>query len=312
MAVDIKEMREREKKNVLNLRPDEIGIPRRVWRYVTLECGKNPRNGESATVAQLINYTASELMNANASIGTVAIQQTQDILSKYGLSLKTEQEVRKEYVQHLLDLPREDFLNLDVKELGITDSTRDAVKKYFLKIEEPCEVVTIDQFISFTENDFLNRFNVCKADVQRAKETLSEFGLSLKSVDRQKLLSLPREELLDLPIRDLGIPSRLCNVIEDIEPEAVVRGFTEMTEDDLLKLDKVGVDSVNEAKVILHSYGIYLAEERPMVEKWYSVQHTGTVKYNVMFGDKKVLDCYSEQCANSIVELLNEDLKSIQ
>ena len=26
MAVDIKEMREREKKNVLNLRPDEIGI----------------------------------------------------------------------------------------------------------------------------------------------------------------------------------------------------------------------------------------------------------------------------------------------
>ena len=72
MAVDIKEMREREKKNVLNLRPDEIGIPRRVWRYVTWECGKNPRNGESATVAQLINYTASELMNAKASIGTVA------------------------------------------------------------------------------------------------------------------------------------------------------------------------------------------------------------------------------------------------
>ena len=31
MAVDIKEMREREKKNVLNLRPDEIGIPMRVW-----------------------------------------------------------------------------------------------------------------------------------------------------------------------------------------------------------------------------------------------------------------------------------------
>lgn len=107
-------------------------------------------------------------------------------------------------------------------------------------------------------------------------------------------MSLQREELLDLPIRDLGIPSRLCNVIEAIEPEAVVRGFTEMTEDDLLKLDKVGVDSVNEAKVILHSYGIYLAEEHPMVEKWYSARHTGTVKYDVMFGDKKVLDCYSE------------------
>ena len=166
----------------------------------------------------MINYTASELMNAKASIGTVAIQQTQDILSKYGLSLKNEQEAHKEYVQHLLDLPREDFLNLDVKELGITGSTRDAVKNYLLKVGEPCEVVTIDQFISFTENDFLNRFNVCGADVQQAKETLSEFGLSLKSVDRQKLLSLPREELLDLPIRDLGIPNRLCNVIEDIEP----------------------------------------------------------------------------------------------
>lgn len=30
MAVDIKEMREREKKNVLNLRTDEIGIPNKV------------------------------------------------------------------------------------------------------------------------------------------------------------------------------------------------------------------------------------------------------------------------------------------
>lgn len=178
------------------------------------------------TVEQLISFTPSDLMNMESGIGAVSIQQTQEALSKYGLSLKTDQDVRKEYVQHLLDLPR--------------------------------------------------------------------------------------EELLDLPIRDLGIPIRLCNVIEAIEPEAVVRGFTEMTEDDLLKLDKVGVDSVNEAKVILHSYGIYLAEELPMVEKWYSVQHTGTVKYNVMFGDKKVLDCYSEQCANSIVELLNEDLKSIQ
>lgn len=101
-------------------------------------------------------------------------------------------------------------------------------------------------------------------------------------------------------------------MIEDIESEAVVRGFTEITEDELLKLDKVGVDTINEAKVILHSYGIYFAGEHPMVEKWYSVRHTGTVKYDVMFGDKRVLDCYSEQCANSIVTLLNEDLKSIQ
>ena len=312
MAVDIKEMREREKKNVLNLRTDEIGIPNKVHRYVTWKCGKSPRKGEAVTVEQLISFTPSDLMNMESGIGAVSIQRTQEALSKYGLSLKTEQEVRKEYVQHLLDLPREDFLNLDVKELGITDSTREAVKNYLLKIGESCEVVTIDQFISFTENDFLNKFNVYRVDVRKAKETLSEFGLSLKSVDRQKLLSLPREELLDLPIRDLGIPNRLCNVIEDIEPEAVVRGFTEMTEDELLKLDKVGVDTITEAKVILHSYGIYLAEERPMVEKWYSARHTGTVKYDVMFGDKKVLDCYSEQCANSIVELLNEDLKSIQ
>lgn len=78
-------------------------------------------------------------------------------------------------------------------------------------------------------------------------------------------------------------------MIEDIESEAVVRGFTEITEDELLKLDKVGVDTINEAKVILHSYGIYFAGEHPMVEKWYSVRHTGTVKYDVMFGDKRCL-----------------------
>ncbi len=168
------------------------------------------------------------------NIDDVGIEAIKKKLKEYGVSLKRIDE------RELKNLK-----SIKIEDLGFNTQLTLKLKRYGIN--------TLDDLVQQTETHLLEHMRMNKNHYDTITKKLNELGLSLK----KEIKKINLHKLDKISIKDLGFSEIICDALLKINVNTLY-DLTQCSEEELLRIDNIGEDSINQIVQLLNNYGLSL------------------------------------------------------
>jgi len=221
------------------------------------------------TIEQLKNLTENQIL----SFKNAGIQTTREILEK--INSKEINELYEEEMSLIksnssfdseLNSNKYQEKNYTIKELNLSTRTYNILKAN--------NIINLNDLIQLNEAQILSFKNAGNGTLNDINNKLNELNLSLSSGKKNNFIldNKEKEEIIldketyDKLFKEMLLENRIINSLEKVNITKI-GDIIDFTEDDLIKIEGLGNNSLKELKKILKSYGIDLQNKYVLGDK---------------------------------------------